>query len=688
MSNTPNQPTNLKLASGSSDSGRDFWADVPAVPVDTPRTGGAGVMQRKQADPLDQARRLLRGRWPLLIVLAAGGAMVGGMLGWQSQTPTYEAAGRISYRASIPRMIEGTQGVAGGFKAFLSEERTRIAEHPDIAQAAIETDVWQETESPMRWETFQWRLNARHTGGDNVISVRFTDENPRVAEAAVRATLNAYRENFNNRRSLQDGQLLFNRESALSDLQARLAGKENDIASIARSYGGTEDLGGVATLIRAEVEDDRETLAELERDLGNATRLRDSADTLMPTDLAVADEGLMNLLRQRDATRAELARLMRDYGAGNRQVQNLRNDIASLDEEIELRSESVRQVFFGTMPNLTDGVGELINVTTDYITKTEARVDDLSRRLAEREEQLKVATADREELARMTRERDKLFSDIDDLRAEIQQQRFDGMIEDTFVDDGIGWLDLTMPPEGSAYASQDRRLPMALGGMIFGAGVPTALVVLLGLLDKRTRFSDDASDLAAGIQGHNGQPAPLLGVLPNLPDRLSDPNQASIAAHCVHQIRTILQIHHAVPLSGSDGATEEPRSFAVTSAGRGEGKTSLALALGLSYAASGCRTLLVDTDLRSGGLSRRLDVQGDEGILDALLGGDLLQATCETEVANLAVLPIGNAKGSRAGVFSPVAVRQMLRQAKRNFDVILLDCGPILGSIEATPVAS
>ncbi|MEM7809015.1 MAG: CpsD/CapB family tyrosine-protein kinase, partial [Planctomycetota bacterium] len=176
--------------------------------------------------------------------------------------------------------------------------------------------------------------------------------------------------------------------------------------------------------------------------------------------------------------------------------------------------------------------------------------------------------------------------------------------------------------------------------------------------------------------------------LPNLPDRLSDPNQASIAAHCVHQIRTILQIHHAVPLSGSDGATEEPRSFAVTSAGRGEGKTSLALALGLSYAASGCRTLLVDTDLRSGGLSRRLDVQGDEGILDALLGGDLLQATCETEVANLAVLPIGNAKGSRAGVFSPVAVRQMLRQAKRNFDVILLDCGPILGSIEATPVAS
>ena len=133
---------------------------------------------------------------------------------------------------------------------------------------------------------------------------------------------------------------------------------------------------------------------------------------------------------------------------------------------------------------------------------------------------------------------------------------------------------------------------------------------------------------------------------------------------------------------------EEPRAFALTSAARDDGKTSLALALGLSYAGSGCRTLLVDTDLRTGGLSKRLEVEGDEGVLDAVVGEDLLSATCETEVPNLAVLPIGNARGGKAGVFSPAAVRSMLRQAKRHFDVILLDCGPILGSIEATPVAS
>ena len=65
----------------------------------------------------------------------------------------------------------------------------------------------------------------------------------------------------------------------------------------------------------------------------------------------------------------------------------------------------------------------------------------------------------------------------------------------------------------------------------------------------------------------------LLGILPNLPDRLSDPEQAAIAAHCVHQIRTMLQIN-----GGVEGG--ERRVFAVTSASPGDGKTSLTLALG------------------------------------------------------------------------------------------------------------
>ena len=108
----------------------------------------------------------------------------------------------------------------------------------------------------------------------------------------------------------------------------------------------------------------------------------------------------------------------------------------------------------------------------------------------------------------------------------------------------------------------------------------------------------------------------LLGILPDLPDRLSDPEQAAIAAHCVHQIRTMLQIN---------GGTEERRVFAVTSASPGDGKTSLTLALGLSYAACGTRTLLIDCDLVGAGLTARMNVSAAEGVLEAIANRSLLR---------------------------------------------------------------
>jgi Mrp family chromosome partitioning ATPase len=41
-----------------------------------------------------------------------------------------------------------------------------------------------------------------------------------------------------------------------------------------------------------------------------------------------------------------------------------------------------------------------------------------------------------------------------------------------------------------------------------------------------------------------------------------------------------------------------------------------------------------------------------------------------------------------AGIFSPQSVRRLVNEAKKHFEIILIDTGPILGSIEATPVAA
>ncbi|HQY87563.1 MAG TPA: CpsD/CapB family tyrosine-protein kinase, partial [Tepidisphaeraceae bacterium] len=210
-------------------------------------------------------------------------------------------------------------------------------------------------------------------------------------------------------------------------------------------------------------------------------------------------------------------------------------------------------------------------------------------------------------------------------------------------------------------------------GAVLGAGIPLCAVFARGLMDRRVRYSDEAtgSDRNGGI--------PMLGVLPNLPDRLSDPSQASVAAHCVHQIRTMLQLN----VIGDEGAI-----LAVTSATSGDGKTSLTLALGLSFAASGSRTLLIDTDLIGAGLSARLGLREPQGIAQAITAREAMAYVRETDVAELSVLPVGLNGQQNSDVFSPVAVRRMFAELRKHFDVILLDTGPVLGSIEATPVVA
>src|SRR5207247_713342 len=118
------------------------------------------------------------------------------------------------------------------------------------------------------------------------------------------------------------------------------------------------------------------------------------------------------------------------------------------------------------------------------------------------------------------------------------------------------------------------------------------------------------------------------------------------------------------------------------------GNTSLALALGLSFTASGSRTLLIDCDLVGAGLTARLDMAGPDGVLEAMANRQLLEYVRPTDIADLSMLPVGQAQAHHAGMFSPAALRKLLAEAKKHYEIVLIDSGPLLGSIEATPVCA
>jgi capsular exopolysaccharide synthesis family protein len=160
---------------------------------------------------------------------------------------------------------------------------------------------------------------------------------------------------------------------------------------------------------------------------------------------------------------------------------------------------------------------------------------------------------------------------------------------------------------------------------------------------------------------------------------MADPEQAAIAAHCVHQIRTLLQI---------GGVHQDRKVFTVTSPTSGDGKTSLSLSLGLSFAASGSRTLLVDFDLIGGGLTSAMQARSDRGVLDAMLKGELNGHVVPTAFPRLSILPAGENEAQEVSRLSPSAVRRFLDAAREEYDIVVIDTGPILGSLEASLVSA
>ena len=88
--------------------------------------------------------------------------------------------------------------------------------------------------------------------------------------------------------------------------------------------------------------------------------------------------------------------------------------------------------------------------------------------------------------------------------------------------------------------------------------------------------------------------------------------------------------------------TKPPHVTMVTSAMPKEGKTVVSSNLAVSFAHTGARTLLIDTDLRRGRLHRLFGYRKDPGLSNVLLNEVTLEEACRpTGEENLSILSAG-----------------------------------------------
>ncbi|MEM9294326.1 MAG: AAA family ATPase [Planctomycetota bacterium] len=685
----------------------------------------------------DPARRrkmffaLLRGRWAWAISFAVILGGVGAYFGFNMQGKLYTASARVWLEAGRQFAnvdLEETERGERNYTLFVEEQVTLVIPSGRYAQDALDSDAWQDfLNDPERprdvpaspGEFLSGVLEVQPPERKKVeVLFQYMSPHPATARAGANAAAQGYKTYFDRQKQKQYENKAVAIRLVIQDLETRVDALDDEVLKVLAGRSRESLDLELATAIDEAQAINRDRL-NLQTRVGGAPTASDDPDVQLTRPEIIASDPVAGQVYARiQGVNAEMDVERRNGRGENHPVmKRLRAQLESLQNALE---QQIQLVQGGGDPLASPGAAPGID--------DRVRLANLERKLNRAQERQEALLKKRNQIQELDAERVRLNDRIVDeqLRLDAEEAK-EKQQEAQLATDQVRVMGKAALPKKPSNTMARIQFAVLLGGA--GVFLSFGGVLLLGMMDGRMRYAADAAVRLGGAR--------MLGVLPTLPRKFKNREQADKAAHAVHRIRTLLQI-------GRGGQPD--RVYTVTSPAAGSGKSSLSVALGLSFASSGARTLLVDGDVVGAGLSRRLgtvvhhplerlveqrgvtapevldaavshaqqsgrplaEVLAERGIVDArtlqslvkeqrkssvglMDAVDALSLTgcvATTEVRNLYVLPVGDARPADAGNLSPKGIAALIDQARDEFDVVVIDTGPILGSIEASMAAS
>lgn len=687
------------------------------------------------AHPMKKVHENLRGRYAWATIFGVFGAVAGAIAGYMLVIPLFTSTGAVLIKPSIRTVLYPLKehDAPRMFDEYVDAQVATMSS-PRVLDVAMQEPEWTSLDrgiTPEATEQFMDSLVIERGRRSHVIHLSFTDANDDASARGVTVVIRAYQKIVKEIETGSGAATLSSLQLMRSHLNTELQDLQTRVYEVDPVYSPAA-LRKMWSFKLEEARHISESIQETQIALvtfGAATldgkaegEEEDVAPINLPIEqIAARDSHMRLLMAKRQSIETELVSYSQSLGSGHKTVKRLMAILTDGNRAImDYKGEYESNPTLSSAPMASSSR----TLSTQSVPELQAR----QRVLLELQEKTREEmTTMSQRLRRIDAYEQRIASK--EQKLSLVEQRIEEIQTEMGPDIG-GRVEVISPGLMEPGPSNDgMRKQVAVAG--FGAGgiVGVSIVMLIGLLDRRIRNSDDARNRASDVR--------MLGVLPSLPKDLADPEHAAIAGYCVHYIRTLLQL-------GSPPG--DKKVIAVTSPAEGSGKTSLTLALGLSFAASGSRTLLIDCDLGGGGLTSRLNAiirrrvgqilerqglitaeqlaealgeaektgqrlgetlvargvlkQSDLsaalaaqenaqiGLLDALDGESFDNCVAETGTPSLYILPIGGARAHDMSRMSPSTVRHVIDESRQRFDTILLDTGPVPGTIETSIVAT
>jgi protein-tyrosine kinase len=140
-------------------------------------------------------------------------------------------------------------------------------------------------------------------------------------------------------------------------------------------------------------------------------------------------------------------------------------------------------------------------------------------------------------------------------------------------------------------------------------------------------------------------------------------------------------------------SSRPPHAILVTSAASGEGKTTIVANLAGAFAEMGRKTMVLSCDLRNPEVHELLKVENNKGLVDAIeTGNNLILADwvvkSPVHESNITIVPSGSPPPNPAELLNSDEMRQVIDEACREADLVLIDTPPILAAMDVAMMVS
>jgi len=567
------------------------------------------------------------------------------------------------------------QRVALGSPVTFGEVRFSLLERPE-GNGNTARLIVADRQRAIRW--VERNLSARARPETNVVDVEFTASDPELAQRIVNQAVGVFqaRSTAEARRETQRRRTFLEEQLAQADTTLQLVQQELSAFRSREQVASSEARASAQQTGLMSIEMRREELAadrNSYRTLLEGLRSEENDDTARRLQaIAASPEVAQNpIVSTMFAQLLEYETEREALTSGPGALSERNPDVARLDQQIATTRGRLEESIRSHM----DAVDARISALDGLRNQTAAQVAAMPQSEAEE--------------ARLIQQVGSIQRTVEQLRDEFYRAQIAEAVEE-------GPIQL-VDPAPLPFESERAGLPLMLAlGLMLGAMVGSGGAFLLEMMNTTVRRREDLEEalrvemvgaipklprrgvkvLPAGRKAKGSALAAATNGHPPSNELITLHDNRSVQAESFRTLRTNL-------LFQKNG--ERVRSVVVTSAVPGEGKTTTAANLAVTYAQQGLKVLLVDCDLRKPRVNELFRIDRKPGMSELVLGLVSPEEAIRAyhPVDGLHLLPAGQVPPNPTELLGGNRTREVVNTLREEFEMVILDTPPLAGGADA-----